>query len=142
MARNAYILLSVLMAVSFALAGAVASCRESANNIRLLREKSTEIKVFYLAGSGLEHAKNMIANDPAWSTDMIPATDDKTRLLGVLTGEIFLFGDGGYKMVREAGKTRVYSIGFIGGNIMKSRGYSFQRIDIELPLKTLKWEEF
>jgi len=142
MKRTAYCLASVIMAISFSLLCGLAVSREAIQNIALLRSRSMEVRMFYLAESGLEHGKMLAAGDNAWHTDTSPATDNKSRLLTSSLGETYLFGHGGYKIIREKNKNRIYSVGFIGNDILKSPGYSFQRIDIEFPIKTIKWEEF
>jgi hypothetical protein len=142
MKRGAYCLASVLLAISFALLCGLAISREAVQNTVLLRLRRLETRVFYLSESGLEHGKSHVAGDNLWFTETAPVTDNKNRLLTVSAGAIYLFGHGGYKVIREKNKNRIYSIGFIGNDILKSRGHSFQRIDIEFPLKTTKWAEF
>ncbi|MFA5105048.1 MAG: hypothetical protein WC527_07740 [Candidatus Margulisiibacteriota bacterium] len=142
MNRTAYSLISVFLAVSFALLCAVSVSRQSLQSIVLVRMKTQELKTFYLAESGLEHGKNLIVSNNSWFTENAPVTDSKNRLLTASSGEIYLFGQGGYKIIREKGKNCLYSIGFIGTDIIKSPAFSFQRIDFELPFKTVKWEEF
>ena len=142
MNRTAYCLISVLLAVSLALLCAVSVSKEALQSVVLLRLKTLEIKTFYLSQSGLEHGKSLVANDSSWFTEATSVTDNKNRLLASSSGEIYLFGQGGYKIIREKGKNCLYSIGFIGTDILKSSAFSFQRIDFELPFKTIKWEEF
>ncbi len=142
MNKTAYCLISVLMAVSFALLCAVSISREALQSTVLLRLKAFELKTFYLAQSGLEHGKNLINKDSSWFTEENPVTEDKNRLLTSSSGDIYLFGNGGYKIVRENGKNHLYSIGFIGTDILRSQAFSFQRIEFEMPFKTTKWEEF
>ena len=99
-------------------------------------------KVFYLSEAGIETAKARLSCDEAWSTDSLHSAYDKQWLICSAKGETSLFGDGGFKIVKEKNKLVAYSVGFIGPDIMKSRYYSFQKIEYELPLKQTKWEEF
>lgn len=142
MNKRAYCLMSVLMAVSFALLCGLAISGEALRNVLILRLKALEVRAFYLSQSGLEHGKTIAAKDNSWFTDSAPVDENKNRLLTVSCGNIYTFGHGGYKIIRENGKKRMYSVGFIGTDILKSPSYSFQKIDFELPFKTLKWEEF
>ena len=142
MNKPAYCLISVIMAVSFAFSCAMAVSRETMQSVVLMRLKAFEIKAFYLAEAGIEHGKSLVANDSSWFTELTPVTDDKNRLLTSSSGDIYLFGNGGYKIIRENGKNRLYSIGFIGTDILRSHAFSFQRIEFEMPFKTTKWEGF
>lgn len=142
MNRPAYGLISALMAVSLALLCGLAISREAAQNIIQSRLRNQGTKVFYLAESGLEHSKSIINSDNSWFTETDAVNDSKNRLLASSAGEIHLFGHGGYKIIRENGKNRIYSIGFVGTDLLKSPAFSFQRMDFELPYKTTKWEEF
>jgi len=100
-----------------------------------------EAKTFYLSEAGIETAKSRLAFDEAWSTDSAHSADDKKWLISAAKGEVYLFGDGGFKVVKEKNKPIVYSVGFAGPDIMKSRYYSFQKMEYELPFKQKKWEE-
>lgn len=98
-------------------------------------------KAFYLAEAGIEAAKSQIVSNEAWVTDEPHAENDKKWLLCSAKGETSLFGEGGFKIVKERMKNLVYSVGYIGPDILKSRYYSFQKMEFELPFKQKKWEE-
>mgnify|MGYP000898290811 CR=1 FL=1 len=142
MNRTGNILIPVIMLAALALSCAAAMSNETLHKMVLLRLKDLETKVFYLSESGLEHGKVLIAKDNSWFTEENTVTDDKSRLLTVSSGAIYLFGEGGYKIIRQRSQNRLYSVGFIGSDILKSAAFSFQRIDFEMPLRTKKWEEF
>lgn len=127
---------SVLLSVGVFIASV---CR---NGMSYNNSKRVQLAVFYLAEGGLESAKSKLNDDPLWSTDAPHADYDKRWLLASAKGEVVLYGGGGYKMVKENGKPAVYSIGFLGPEILKSPAFSFQRIDIEFPIRQVKWEVF
>ncbi|MCX5749616.1 MAG: hypothetical protein NTZ10_05180 [Candidatus Saganbacteria bacterium] len=125
----------LLLSVGVSAAGLLVT----ANNIKSDFLRGT--KVFYLSEAGIETAKSRIASSEGWATDEPHAENDKKWLLASSKGEISLFGEGGFKIVKEKNKNVIYSVGFIGSDILKSRYYSFQRLDYELPFKQKHWEE-
>ena len=79
----------------------------SGTNAMLVREQS-----FYLAEAGLEKAKVEIGHNPNWYTDLPFHLQDNTEwLINYATGQSTDFGDGSFKIIREQGKERIYSIG-------------------------------
>jgi hypothetical protein len=106
------------------------------------REKLNQVKIFYLSEAGLEAAKSTIATDPLWYTDYPHGENDKRWLIYTAAGKIFYFGEGGFKIIREQGKNIIYSVGFLGKDILKSSCYSIQKISYELPMKQKSWETF
>ena len=111
------------------------------SNAELCRLKLEQIQAFYLSESGVEHGKSKIASSSDWFTDENPVSLNKAYLLFACTGERYVFGSGGYKIIRPKNKNELYSIGFLGDDITKSRAFSFQRIEFELPYRQNKWQE-
>ncbi|MEK7377047.1 MAG: hypothetical protein AABZ57_07820, partial [Candidatus Margulisiibacteriota bacterium] len=77
-----------------------------------------------------------------WFTDIPHAEFDKKWLIMDSAGQIYHFGKGGFKIIKEQGKNRVYSVGFIGTSIDKSKYYCFLRMDYSVPFKKSRWERF
>jgi len=89
-----------------------------------LEEK--KLSTYYLAQAGLHHGR-FLAQDPAWSTEESapPATQIGSWLLttpaqGGSKGYYGSLPNGGYKIVKIAGQTELYSIGFIGNSLEKA----------------------
>ncbi len=97
-------------------------------------------KAFYFAASGLEAAKLRLRANPDWHTDA-SLIADKAYLLTVASGETFLIGDGGCKIISAKGGGTVYSIGFLGLDICSSSAYSFQEMFFSLPFRKTGWRE-
>jgi len=104
--------------------------------------KKEGLKVFYLAEAGIEKAKCNINNGVSWNTDPPHSENDKRWLISGSIGQTVYCGSGGFKIIKENGKTYLYSVGFIGNDILKSRSYCFQKIAFEIPYKLVKWEKF
>ena len=140
--RKGSALLTVLAIMSVLLIMILSVSKAALSDARLSRIKLDQAKVFYLSESGIEHGKSKIAADPGWFTDDMSVGKDKTLLLSVCAGNKYILGDGGYKIVRAKGKNELYSIGFLGTDITKSRAFAFQRIEFELPIRQKRWEMF
>ncbi len=139
--NNGFALLAVLLSVSVLLLIATFAARICIINICLARDELSRVRTFYLAESGIEQAKSLIAADASWSTDPSHSSADKNWLLCGATGKIYFFGAGGFKIVKESGKQTFYGIGFIGTDILRSRAYSFQEVDYEMPFRQKTWKE-
>ena len=73
-------------------------------------------KAFYLAEAGLEDGKSIISVNQNWFTDAPHSpVDDAPWLIDVAKGSIKQFGGGSYKIVRESGKSTIYSVGYFKG---------------------------
>lgn len=141
-ARKGLSLLTVLAVMSVLLIIVLSVSRTAISDARLSRIKTDQAKVFYLSESGIEHGKSKLAADPCWFTDDMAVGKDKTLLLSVCAGNKYVLGDGGYKIVRAKNKNELYSVGFLGTDISKSRAFAFQKIEFELPVKQKRWEMF
>jgi len=140
--QNGFSLIAVILCISILMIIASSIAKICILSTISARERLNRDKVFYLSESGIETAKTLINQNPSWVTD-IPHTDyDKQWLLSYATGQIYYFGDGGFKIIKEQNKQSVYSIGFLGSDISKSRSYSFQRISYTVPFVQTKWEVF
>ena len=105
--------------------------------------EASKVKAFYSAEGGVEWARTKLSSNPDWFTDLphTPA-DDITWLLKDAAGFNFLVGDAHCKIVRENGKYRFYSIGYLGDKIKGSRGVSVIRIDFSNPpFNQLSWRQ-
>lgn len=140
--NKGYILLAAILLISVILLIGASSAKLLISVIYIDKDSLYRAKVFCLSEAGIETAASRIASDETWSTDSAHSADDKQWLICAAKGVIFLFGDGGFKVVKENNKFIVYSVGFIGPDIMKSTYYSFQKMEYELPFKPTKWEEF
>jgi len=94
-------------------------------------------QAFYLAEAGLEKGKVQLTDNQNWYTDLpYYLVDNSNWLINQAAGQKTSLATGFFKLVRESGKSRLYSIGFKG----KSR--VVLKIDfVPLPLKILKWIE-
>lgn len=76
-------------------------------------------QAFYLAEAGIEKAKVELTHNPSWYTDMpYYLSDNPHWLIRYAIGEETNFGEGAYKIVREKGKHRLYSIGQKGQGVV------------------------
>ena len=121
--RKGNALLSVLLCMSFLLIMGTGLARIFILFIKMPHEKLKAVKVFYLAEAGIEMSKSRIAANDFYFTDLPHAEYDKQWLLAAASGETFLLGEGGFKIVKEQNKFFVYSIGFLGNDIRKSNYY-------------------
>ena len=105
--------------------------------------EASKVKAFYSAEGGVEWAKTKLSSNPDWFTDL-PHTppDDISWLLKDAAGFSLLVGDIHCKVVREAGKDRFYSIGYLGDNIEDSSGISVIRVEFtNPPFERLFWKQ-
>ena len=101
------VMMSVFLAAGAILLKSVLSER---NMTELYIQKE---KAFYIAEAGLEDAKLTIAKNPLWFTDNPHSpSDDANWTINSAKGSIKSFGGGSYKMVKESGKSNIYSVGY------------------------------
>ncbi|MCX5750176.1 MAG: hypothetical protein NT099_00640 [Candidatus Saganbacteria bacterium] len=104
-------------------------------------------RTFYLAEAGLEFAKTKLADDPNWYTDLLhsPTKDKewcKNRALGYLNPLPLGISKGVFKLIKEKGVNRIYSLGFSGTNQETSRACVVLYMEYSTPtIKTNYWEE-
>ncbi len=136
------VLLSSLIfgAILMLLAGTIADI--ALNAIAANNDKKKLIKVFYLSEAGINHAKSIVALNPIWYTDAPGIENNKNWLLSIANGQIYYYGNGGYKIIKESGINRIYSIGFIGSNISSSNVKCYQKIKYNVPFRQSSWELF
>ncbi|MFA5097515.1 MAG: hypothetical protein WC490_02680 [Candidatus Margulisiibacteriota bacterium] len=142
MSNKGSILLLCLFAVSVCMMCLAAGARLRLLQIGMNMERLNGTRCFYLAESGLEISKVKLAHDPGWFTDPSHAEYDKKWLVAGSKGQTFRFGRGGFKVIKEQGKNRVYSVGFIGNSIDESKYFCFLRMDYSVPFKKTGWERF
>jgi hypothetical protein len=101
-------------------------------NAALQREQA-----FYLAEAGLEKGKVELAHNPNWHTDLpyyLP--DNVPWLINYAVGQETSLGEGSFKIIREQGKDRLYSVG------LKGKGMVILRLNFSNPpFKSLEWNE-
>lgn len=104
----------------------------ASTNAVLQREQA-----FYLAEAGLERGKVELVHNPNWYTDLpYYLKDNVPWLINYAIGQETKFGEGSFKIVREMGKDRLYSIGFKGkGVVVLKLKFS------NPPFKGLEWKE-
>lgn len=136
------IMLLCLFAISICMACLAAGARLRLLQIHMNNERLNGTRCFYLAEAGIEISKGKLSHDPAWFTDISHAEYDKKWLVMDSTGQIYRFGKGGFKIIKEQGKNRVYSVGFIGTSIDESKYYCFLRMEYSVPFKKTRWERF
>lgn len=96
------------------------------------RDEIKGIKTFYLAEAGIEMAESkIIKNNEYFTDDFINATNIR-RLLFIAKGDIYLLGDGGFKIIILRNKKTIYSIGFLGRAVLSSPAYAFLKKNINL----------
>ena len=72
-------------------------------------------RAFYLAEAGLEDGKVRLARNSAWFTDLPHYPDDDASwLIDKAVGATGKLGGGQFKIVREKGRSNLYSVGQIG----------------------------
>lgn len=99
-------------------------------NAALAREQA-----FYLAEAGLEKGKVELTHNPNWYTDLpYYLKDNIAWLTGYAVGQKVAFGEGSFKLIREKGKDRLYSIG------QKGKGLVILKLKFSTPpFKSLEW---
>ena len=121
-------LFTVLAALSLKI---VYNCYASAN-ATLRREQA-----FYLAEAGLEKAKVELTHNPSWYTDPPHyIEDDSEWLVNSALGKKMGFAEGSFKIIKERGKNRLYSVG------LRGKGVVVLKLEFSAPpFKVLKWKE-
>jgi len=134
--QKGFILLYVLFFAAAAIILAAASGRLIVLNIRMVRSQLDGARAFYAAESGIEWAKAKLASDPGWYTDLPHSpVDDIGWLTGSSVGYNGRVGGSPFKVVREEGKGRLYSVGRSGS------GMFIVRMDFSsLPFTQKSWE--
>ena len=118
MKKGAALILVILIFASFLLLGALFSkivynCSSGAH-AALAKEQA-----FYLAEAGIEKGKVELAHNPNWYTDPPYYLEDNLSwLLNQAVGQEIALGEGKFKIVKESGKDRLYSIGQKGSGIV------------------------
>jgi hypothetical protein len=134
--KGSALLLVIMILAVFVFLGAinariVYNCYASASAL-LCREQA-----FHLAEAGLEKGKVELTHNPSWYTDLPYYIEDSTEWLrSYAVGEETNLGEGVFKLVREKGKNRLYSIGSKGKGIV-----ILKLIFSTPPFKSLEWEE-
>ena len=136
MRKGAALLLVVFMFAVFmilaALFAKIVYNNFASANATLFREQS-----FYLAEAGLEKGKVELVHNPNWYTDLPYYLEDNLAwLVNYAVGQETQLGQETFKIVREKGKDRLYSIGFKGkGVVVLKLKFS------NPPFKSLEWKE-
>ena len=134
--KGSALLLVIMILAVFVFLGAISArivynCYTSANAV-LCREQA-----FHLAEAGLEKGKVELTHNPNWYTDLPYYIQDSVNwLANYAVGEETSLGDGAFKLVREKGKNRLYSIG------SKGKGIVILKLKFSNPpFQSLEWEE-
>lgn len=107
------------------------------NNYSAVGAAVTRTQAFYLAEAGIEKGKVEIAHNSNWYTDLpYYLVDNDQWLIRYAVGQQDNLGDGSYKIVREKGKNRLYSVGYKGKGIVVLK-ISFSTA----PFKVIEWSE-
>jgi len=134
--KGSALLLVIFMISAFVFLGAI-NARIVYNyyasaNAALRREQA-----FHLAEAGLEKGKVELVHNPNWYTDLPHhPKDDAEWLAAKAVGQETPLGEGFFKIVREKGRQRLYSVG------VRGRGTVILKLDFSTPpFKTLAWKE-
>jgi Tfp pilus assembly protein PilX len=94
-------------------------------------------QAFHLAEAGLEKGKVELVHNPNWFTDLPYYLQDNVAwLTAYAVGQEADLGEGSFKVVREKGKNRLYSIG------SKGKGLVILKLKFSNPPFTrLEWKE-
>lgn len=94
-------------------------------------------QAFHLAEAGMEKGKVELVHNPSWYTDLPYYLEDNVEWLTTYAvGQETNLGDGSFKVVREKGKNRLYSIG------SKGRGIVILKLEFSNPpFESLEWKE-
>ncbi|MEA3494034.1 MAG: pilus assembly PilX N-terminal domain-containing protein [Candidatus Margulisiibacteriota bacterium] len=130
-------LLIVITIISVFLILAVFLTKIVYNNYSAVRNSVIREQAFYLAEAGIEKGKAELSHNPGWYTDLPYYLSDNDKwLIGYAVGQQENLGEGAYKIVREKGKNRLYSIGYKGEGIVVLK-LTFTNP----PFKNLEWSE-
>jgi len=118
MKRGAALLISIFILASFlTLAGLLVKIVH--NSYASTSATFTREQAFYLAEAGLAKGKVELTHNPNWYTDLpYYLADNPQWLIRYAVGEQTNFGEGAYKIVREKGKNRLYSVGQKGEGVV------------------------
>jgi hypothetical protein len=141
--REGFILLYVLFFMTLVLLVGSALAGIIYVNIRSVGDEGLRLKAFYAAEAGLEWAKARIAAAPDWFTDLPHSpVDDRAWILSSSIGHVSQIGDARFKVIREDGKRRIYSVGYVGGDIEGCRALSILKAEFDFsPLTFFKFRE-
>jgi len=131
--RKGFVLLMSVSLFSLLLLLAVILAKIVYNGLEIEHAFARREKAFWAAEAGLEKGKAEFNRNPGWYTDLphLPA-DDKGWLSGGAVGQ----DEGWFKLVREQGKSMLYSIGTDGKvRVFLKINYSFP------PFQQISWEE-
>jgi hypothetical protein len=143
MKQKGFSLLPVIFLVSLALIAAAFAVKLVLAQSAVAGGGLSHIRVFYAAEAGAEWAKAKIASEPSWFTDLphLPP-DDIAWLLSGAVGIVSMIDGASLKVVREDGRNVIYSIGYVGGNIEKSKALSIIKVQFTSPpFMQVSWKE-
>jgi len=136
MRKGSALLLIIFLFATFTFLAAlfvkiVYNCNASANAARI-REQA-----FCLAEAGLEKGKVELVHNPNWYTDLPYSLEENIEwLVNYAVGQETNFGEGFFKIIREKGKDKLYSVGFNGkGLVVLKLKFS------NPPFKSIEWTE-
>jgi hypothetical protein len=94
-------------------------------------------QAFYLAEAGLEKGKVELVHNPNWHTDLPYYLEDNVPwLISYALGQETSLGEGSFKIIREKGKDRLYSVG------LKGKGVVILKLNFSNPpFESLEWKE-
>jgi hypothetical protein len=115
MKPNGFLLLQTLLVISILLLLGASLAGLAASNLKLNQANLNQIKAFYLAESGIAFAEAKLISQEAWFTDAVHyPSDDLIWLEKSAQGTLEACGEGYFKVIKEEGKSRIYSIGVVG----------------------------
>jgi hypothetical protein len=134
-----YLILVILVLLAWV--GAVSSILIS--SFRSLESVTDSFALEYLAEAGVAMATDKLKSTPGYFTDGSPKTPLKSWLIEDSIGSTMGLSRGGFKMVCPSGRSEFYAVGFLGKDILASRGYAFIKIKFEEePFRVIEWAKF
>lgn len=135
--KKGFALISTLVIITTTLVLGTLLARLAFNYQQSFKALYCQEQAFFVAEAGLEKAKVEVNNNLNWFTDL-PHTpiDDINWLVNDANGQLAKLNLGKFKLVREQGQARIYSVGFVKQSIVVLK-LTFQ----PAPYKTSGWQQ-
>ena len=142
MREKGIVLITILLIVSAALLLSAGLARILISDYGIINLSVGKAAAFYIAEAGIEKGKCELAANPNFYTDLQFSGNEALWLLNSANGESCPIGGGGFKIVKLKDKEVLYSVGYLGGDMKKSRALSLMKIEYTFPpFRVISWQE-
>ena len=142
MREKGIVLITILLIVSAALLLGAVLARILISDYGIMSLSISKAEAFYIAEAGIEKGKCEVVANPNFYTDLSGSGNEILWLLNEAKGENFTLGEGRFKIVKEKDKKVLYSVGYLGDDMKKSRALSLMKAEYTFPpFKVISWQE-